>query len=491
MRREIGVTSGDGGVDELQLLELMDEGTYGKVFRGLWRGSVVAIKTMILPAKMSGQEKRERMAIMEAAISSAIQHPNVVQTFTYVIKPSAATSVPCANSEGDSPGPKLVTASDFAAARPSDFDTPEANAATVHNFEVSLVLEWCDWGSLRTALDEGAFFAEDNSLNYAAILDTAADIARAMVHLHKNNVLHSDLKVRNVLLKSDASPRGCTAKVADFGLAVRIDCMDTHVSAFQGTMSHMAPEALLHGRISKAGDVYSFGVTLWELFTAGSAYQGVPRALIGHQVAVLGLRPPLPPFTPAEFRALVEACWAPQPEKRPTFDQLLPRLVAMRQALSLTTPPLHRYQLRPKKPPPAAGGGGEQEGFGPEPHPLSFRAPQPAAGVPRGGGGGGGGGARARDGGAVVLCGRTLGVSCGSQVLETISDTEVEEELTASAARAPPPAAPAAGPAAPAAGAAGAGAGAPPAAGAPGARAGSGAAGAPAGAAARDIELGL
>jgi serine/threonine protein kinase len=42
----------------------------------------------------------------------------------------------------------------------------------------------------------------------------------------------------------------------------------------QGTMSHMSPEALLHGRISKAGDVYSFGITLWELFTSGHAYAG-------------------------------------------------------------------------------------------------------------------------------------------------------------------------------------------------------------------------
>ena len=40
---------------------------------------MVAVKTMILPANMSGQEKRERMAIMEAAISSTMQHPNIVQ----------------------------------------------------------------------------------------------------------------------------------------------------------------------------------------------------------------------------------------------------------------------------------------------------------------------------------------------------------------------------------------------------------------------------
>ena len=46
---------------------------------GLWRGSVVAVKATVLPARMSGAEKRERMAIMEAAISSAMNHPNIVQ----------------------------------------------------------------------------------------------------------------------------------------------------------------------------------------------------------------------------------------------------------------------------------------------------------------------------------------------------------------------------------------------------------------------------
>lgn len=62
-----------------------------------------------------------------------------------------------------------------------------------------------------------------------------------------------------MLLKSAGpSGRGVVSKVADFGLATRIDANDTHVSAVQGTLSHMAPEAQL-GRVSKAGDVYSFG----------------------------------------------------------------------------------------------------------------------------------------------------------------------------------------------------------------------------------------
>eukprot|EP00775_Hariotina_reticulata_P003854 gene3854-4111_t len=133
MRREIGVSNGASGVDELQLLELMDEGSYGKVFKGLWRGSTVAVKTMVLPAKMSGAEKRERMAIMEAAISSAMNHPNIVQTYTYIIKQCSSSVGVAASSEGGSSS--LLAAADLISGQ-QHLDTPEAHAPTVHNFEV-------------------------------------------------------------------------------------------------------------------------------------------------------------------------------------------------------------------------------------------------------------------------------------------------------------------------------------------------------------------
>lgn len=56
-----------------------------QVYKGLWRDTIVAVKSMILPANMSGAEKHERMAIMEAAISSALSHPNLVQVFLFPI----------------------------------------------------------------------------------------------------------------------------------------------------------------------------------------------------------------------------------------------------------------------------------------------------------------------------------------------------------------------------------------------------------------------
>jgi hypothetical protein len=53
----------------------------------VWRRTQVAVKAMVFPANMSGKEKREKMAIMETAISSSLSHPNVVQTYTYAVRP--------------------------------------------------------------------------------------------------------------------------------------------------------------------------------------------------------------------------------------------------------------------------------------------------------------------------------------------------------------------------------------------------------------------
>ena len=53
------------GADAIVVYECLGEGAFGKVHRGIWRGTEVAIKSMILPGNMPGQEKRERMAVME------------------------------------------------------------------------------------------------------------------------------------------------------------------------------------------------------------------------------------------------------------------------------------------------------------------------------------------------------------------------------------------------------------------------------------------
>jgi serine/threonine protein kinase len=146
------------------------------------------------------------------------------------------------------------------------------------------------------------------------------------------NIVHSDLKARNVLLKGSSSDRrGFTAKVADFGLSLTLDVNDTHISnAWQGTMTHMAPETLLRGHISRASDAYAFGILLWELLTGQSAYSGTPRALLGHQITAGGLRPVFPPATMFEYQLLACRCWETDATIRPTFEQILEELKRIR-----------------------------------------------------------------------------------------------------------------------------------------------------------------
>ncbi|GIL44373.1 hypothetical protein Vafri_1861, partial [Volvox africanus] len=220
--------NGGGLSTDLILGEMIGEGTFGKVYRGLWRGTEVAIKTIILPTNMSGKEKREKMAVMEAAISSSLAHPNVVSTYTYQIKslkdssaqkigrPSddlTASAIIVGNDKATDAGASCQRLEDPLAPFKEDIDEAQTRAAGIHSYEVQLVLEYCDKGCLREALDAGIFFGQ-SGLNFSAILDTAADVAKALLHLHLNDVLHGDLKADNVMLKScGGEGRGIVAKV--------------------------------------------------------------------------------------------------------------------------------------------------------------------------------------------------------------------------------------------------------------------------------------
>jgi len=86
-----------------------------------------------------------------------------------------------------------------------------------------------------------------------------------------------------------------------------------------GHPTHIPPEGFTSGHVSKASDVYAYGILLYEVLTGHRAYAGVPVPLLPHEVAVQGLRPTWPPGMPAAYsalRALAEACWEHQPQHR-------------------------------------------------------------------------------------------------------------------------------------------------------------------------------
>ena len=71
-----------------------------------------------------------------------------------------------------------------------------------------------------------------------------------------------------------------------------------------GTVTHMPPELLLDGKLSKSADVYAYGVLLFELFTAEKPWSGLRHAEVLHKVAVKHDRLQLPPDTPQQFKVM-------------------------------------------------------------------------------------------------------------------------------------------------------------------------------------------
>jgi hypothetical protein len=141
----------------------------------------------------------------------------------------------------------------------------------------------------------------------------ALEVAEALAYAHGQGVLHRDLKPSNVLLDA----RG-QAWLADFGLAKLVELEDlTQSGELVGTLRYMAPERF-RGALDARSDVYSLGLTIYELLAARPAFAAETREELVR--SILEDEPPLPraldPAIPLEFEAIVLKAIEKRPERR-------------------------------------------------------------------------------------------------------------------------------------------------------------------------------
>ncbi|HMM34995.1 MAG TPA: protein kinase [Thermoanaerobaculia bacterium] len=199
---------------------------------------------------------------------------------------------------------------------------------------VFLTMEDVAGGSLKERLSQGR-------LPFEEALRIAREVLEGLAALHGLGIVHRDVKPGNVLLATDGS-----VKLADFGLARRLEVDETRatsVNAFVGTVDYVSPEQAreLDGR----SDLYSFGVTLYEMLTGGIPFRR--DSAIGTALAHVKDPPPrlrsVRPGAPAWLEAFVARLLAKAPEGRyATAEDALADL----RARTATRPPANAARLR-------------------------------------------------------------------------------------------------------------------------------------------------
>lgn len=109
-----------------------------------------------------------------------------------------------------------------------------------------------------------------NLLPAPKVLDMIARVAEALGYAHEHNVVHRDIKPGNIMY----DPVGNTIKVMDFGISRVIDDSKTRTGMVLGTPYYMSPEQLRGKKIEGPSDLFSLGVSLYELLAGRLPFPG-------------------------------------------------------------------------------------------------------------------------------------------------------------------------------------------------------------------------
>ncbi|PRP84431.1 putative leucine-rich repeat receptor-like protein kinase [Planoprotostelium fungivorum] len=249
-------------------------GAFGIVFKAAWRELSVAVKQ--IKSEHVSKEQVESFLLEVAILQNLRPHPNLVMFIGMTIPPQPLT----------------------------------------------MITEFCDGGSLYD-------YIRKNKVDFDLKMKWINGIALGMLHLHKENVVHRDLAVRNILLTKYLEP-----KVSDFGMSRVTEAAENegaHIAVLTrvnrtatniGPIKWMSPEALTERNYSAKSDVWSFGVVIWEIVTESDPFPGISPVEVAVAVVSQGRRLDIPDTDP-QLQTLMRICWSDLPQDRPNFAQIV------------------------------------------------------------------------------------------------------------------------------------------------------------------------
>ncbi len=154
----------------------------------------------------------------------------------------------------------------------------------------------------------------DNLLPIDEVYRIMQVVAEALDYAHKQNIVHRDIKPGNIMY----DPTNKKIKITDFGIARITDSVKTKTGSFLGSPSYMAPEQIIGAHIDGRADLYSLGISFYQLLTGQLPFSADSLGNLAHKIAnekhkpVRNIRASLP----ASATRIINKLLQKNPEKR-------------------------------------------------------------------------------------------------------------------------------------------------------------------------------
>ncbi|EGW06709.1 Epidermal growth factor receptor, partial [Cricetulus griseus] len=255
---------------EFKKIKVLGSGAFGTVYKGLWipEGEKVKIPVAIKELREATSPKANKEILDEAYVMASVDNPHVCRLLGICL-----TST------------------------------------------VQLITQLMPYGCLLDYVRE-----HKDNIGSQYLLNWCVQIAKGMNYLEDRRLVHRDLAARNVLVKTPQH-----VKITDFGLAKLLGAEEKEYHAEGGKVpiKWMALESILHRIYTHQSDVWSYGVTVWELMTFGSKpYDGIPASEIS-SILEKGERLPQPPICTIDVYMIMVKCWMIDADSRPKFRELI------------------------------------------------------------------------------------------------------------------------------------------------------------------------
>ncbi|MBR1729025.1 MAG: Stk1 family PASTA domain-containing Ser/Thr kinase [Selenomonadaceae bacterium] len=191
-----------------------------------------------------------------------------------------------------------------------------------------IVMEYVPGSTLKKKIQDEA------PLDIATAVHIAKDIADGLAHAHANNIVHCDIKPHNILMTTDNR-----AKIADFGIARAVtESTMTYSGSVVGSVRYFSPEQARGTGITPKSDVYSLGVTLYEMLTNHLPFNGDNPVSIA--MKHVEEEPPFPsvyrPQISPMLEAIVMRAMSKNPDMRPSSFEMVQELSNVEKTLGVS-----------------------------------------------------------------------------------------------------------------------------------------------------------